>query len=340
MTEKKRIEFIDLAKGVCIILVVFTHLVPELNENLDFIGCFRMPLYFCLSGLFYKDYGGFRNLTIRKTEKILIPFMAWYILSYGIYYAGRMVMPSDHPDTYHFSDILYTSDFYNVPIWFLLCLFWSNLVFALIRTFTKNDWQIGIAVMVIAGVGCLLSYGGVFNFLYFGSTLSSLPFFYLGYILKRSSILYPSANTKKDFIIMMACLAGGLLFAFIPDAPPRFTYLRNQISYGNPIQIYMCAALFVIGVLLLCKFIKHIPFVSWLGRYSIIVLVTHLSIGGITPKLLNPILRDTVSKTMSDLINFTFVIALMGIIIPICIKFLPHITAQKDFLSPRFLKKK
>lgn len=53
--SKNRIEFIDLAKGICIILVVMYHcglggLIP--GDKL-----LRMPLYFVLSGLFFKDYG-------------------------------------------------------------------------------------------------------------------------------------------------------------------------------------------------------------------------------------------------------------------------------------------
>ena len=56
METKKRIEFIDLAKGVCILLVIMMHT----DVNVDFPGLrgMRMPLYFILSGLFFKDYGG------------------------------------------------------------------------------------------------------------------------------------------------------------------------------------------------------------------------------------------------------------------------------------------
>ncbi len=56
ITKKTRIEFIDLAKGVCILLVVIVHVIPELDTPLEFLACLRMPLYFCLSGLFFKDY--------------------------------------------------------------------------------------------------------------------------------------------------------------------------------------------------------------------------------------------------------------------------------------------
>ena len=40
---QQRIEFIDLAKGICIILVVLLHIVPSANiPELRFI---RIPLY-------------------------------------------------------------------------------------------------------------------------------------------------------------------------------------------------------------------------------------------------------------------------------------------------------
>lgn len=62
---QQRIEFIDLAKGICISLVVYQHVYmgdpnPKLMEFQDY---FRMPLYFILSGLFFKTYEGFTSFT-------------------------------------------------------------------------------------------------------------------------------------------------------------------------------------------------------------------------------------------------------------------------------------
>ena len=39
---------------------------------------FRMPLYYFLSGLFFKPYNGFFNFAIRKANKLLIPFFFFY----------------------------------------------------------------------------------------------------------------------------------------------------------------------------------------------------------------------------------------------------------------------
>lgn len=334
--EKIRIEFIDLAKGICILLVVMGHLVPLFNENLTFVFCFRMPLYFCLSGLFYKDYGGLKNLTIKKANKIFIPFIAWYVISYGIYYIGRIFTQSQIGPQYHFLDILATNDIFNLPIWFLLCLFWSSILFTIIKKLSKNEFQRAIGVLAVAALGWGMSIIGIFNFLYIGSALSCLPFFYLGYMLKKSDILYPSTNVRKSVLIMISCLIGASILAFTAAEPPRLLYYKNGVSYGNFIQIYTCAAMFVIGILLLCKFVGHIPFVSWLGRYSIIVLVTHIPLSAITGTIINKAIGAYISDDFKYILNCTTVIACMSFIIPLCIKYLPYITAQKDLIVSSF----
>ncbi|MBQ0016785.1 MAG: hypothetical protein KBT04_07370 [Bacteroidales bacterium] len=54
---QQRIDFIDLAKGVCILLVVLNHaqfLPYHLSLNLsNACSAFRIPFYFFLSGLFF-----------------------------------------------------------------------------------------------------------------------------------------------------------------------------------------------------------------------------------------------------------------------------------------------
>ena len=64
MTTTKRIEFIDLAKGICIILVVMGHC--GVSHDIPGYEMVRMPLYFILSGLSFKDYGGFETCLLRK----------------------------------------------------------------------------------------------------------------------------------------------------------------------------------------------------------------------------------------------------------------------------------
>ena len=75
--KNKRIDFVDLTKGVCIILVVMAH-IGGAFEKLDYhsmIASFRMPLYFFISGIFFKSYEGLFGFFIRKINKLIIPFL-------------------------------------------------------------------------------------------------------------------------------------------------------------------------------------------------------------------------------------------------------------------------
>ena len=107
METKKRIEFIDLAKGVCILLVIMMHT----DVNVDFPGLrgMRMPLYFILSGLFFKDYGG---------------FLFFYLASYSIFYLIGWLSPDIiKSKATGISDLFTQRQLFNGPIWFLLALF-------------------------------------------------------------------------------------------------------------------------------------------------------------------------------------------------------------------------
>lgn len=78
--KKKRIVFIDIAKAICIILVVLGHYVPDNSPDWyvtlhDIIYTFHMPLFMFASGYVYiatkKDvaYGAFLWKKVRKQSK-------------------------------------------------------------------------------------------------------------------------------------------------------------------------------------------------------------------------------------------------------------------------------
>lgn len=328
---KQRIKFIDLAKGICILLVVLVHVAPDFYINCNFVCCIRMPLFFCLSGLFFKDYGCFKNFVIMKSNKILIPFVAWYIISYVIYFFGHSIINSQAEAHLGILDIFHQNEIHNLPIWFLLCLFWVNIIFGFIQYFSKGKGTyVCIGVCIATFLGWIMSTYHIFNFLYIGSSLTCLPFFYMGYLLKRTPILYPTENNLKDFCIMAGAFIGATLFVVLCSNTPMIRYYRNEIVYGNPFQIYCCAALFVIGVLMLCKLINYIPYISWLGRYSIIVLITHIELYAISAELLKKI--QVMPPLLFQCVNFVIVISSMSIVIPFCKKYLPYITAQKNLI--------
>ena len=164
--EKQRIVWIDTAKGICIILVVLYHSL--IHTHADFLlsntnlEIFFMPLYFALSGIFFKTYSSFSNFVIRKINKLIVPFLFFYIL-------GSIILPllleslsinlfSEYSINELVKDCLYNHcRRVNGPLWFLLCLFISNLFFFVIVNATNNIKHIVFGALIFGFIGLLLS---------------------------------------------------------------------------------------------------------------------------------------------------------------------------------------
>lgn len=51
---QKRIGYIDIARGIAIILMIIGHVIGQ-GKNKNFIFSFHMPLFIIISGIFFKE---------------------------------------------------------------------------------------------------------------------------------------------------------------------------------------------------------------------------------------------------------------------------------------------
>ena len=321
---QNRIEFIDLAKGVCILLVVIVHC----GLPLTIPGCLnlRMPLYFILSGIFFKTYNGLCDFILKKTNKLLVPFLFFYLIAYIAYYIVNMVAPglikSDASDIF---DVFTQRQYFNGPIWFLICLFWSNIYFYLIQKFVKSDILKAICILMICTIGAIMGQKGVFLPCMIDVAMTALPFFYIGYLLKQTKLLSPNRFDRYNLLFVLTLWATSFLMeSYLNIGNISFHYNRY---HGYLILDMISAISSVLAVLFLCKSIKKIPFVSYCGRYSIILLCTHHLY--YRPLL---ILFNRIIPSISVYASAFFTIVLCYISIPLCRKYIPMFCAQKDIL--------
>lgn len=336
-TLSKRIEFIDLAKGVCILLVVLGHVIEPVNEAVPIILCLRMPCYFCLSGLFFKPYNGFSDFLRRKLNKLFVPFVFFYMVSYVFYYLGKDFSGETSLSKFGLTDIFISNDIYNIPIWFLLCLFWINITFYFLRLILKNEWRVFMGVFLCGIVGYICALQKVSNPLYFVTNLTCMPFFYMGYLLRRTDLLYPSKQHRNEMISAILLITIGIFIAYTSDTPPRFLYYKNQIVSGNFAYIYICSASLVGGLLLVCKQIRKLPVISYFGRFSIIILCTHLLVSAVFIFIQSKLVYLGILENISYILNFVLVLSSMFFIIPFAVKYFPYIVAQKDLFTDNYV---
>lgn len=322
--SQKRIEFIDLAKGICILLVVLGHCgAPIYIPGLEIV---RMPLYFILSGLFFKDYGGGLNFFIKKTNKILIPFLFFYLVGCIAYYGIKTFAPELLvTDAGGLLDVFTNRQFFNGPIWFLLCLFWCNIIFCQITLNIKKDSARISLVALLGFIGWLLGEKGIFVPMFIDVALTALPFFAFGYYLKKSEILYP--NKMDRYNIVFAILFWSAAYLLTRTTEYRLSFHYNGLEGWST---YFISITSVLAVLFLCKTIRHIPFISYCGRYSIVLLCVHHMIY----RPLMVLLPKTGIELLSDKWSIAIITLLLSALcIPVCKKLIPWFIAQKDLIK-------
>ena len=82
MNNKPRLEWVDTAKGICILLVIIFHTTGYIMSDYPQINCMlraiRMPLYFTIAGLFVSVKSDV--LFIKKKSTDLLYLIAFLFL--------------------------------------------------------------------------------------------------------------------------------------------------------------------------------------------------------------------------------------------------------------------
>lgn len=277
-TPSARIEYIDMAKGFCILLVVFAHIHPDLTRYAwgVFFDSFRMPLYFFLSGIFFKRYSGIGEFGLKKINNLIIPLLFFYALTYlydalswGIFRLnGTDTSAYERLSWWPFWEIVRTgSSYHNSPLWFLTALFEVNLLYYALQLGFKS-WRLDIAVWGLAVGGWLLAKEGIVLPYYVGTALVALPFFHVGTWLKRGNLLPYSLRDKYLYAALLPLGAAVWLLA----EPMR---LHELLLPRRFLTFYFCGIGGTLVIVFLSKAIRHLPAISYFGRYSIMVFGTH-----------------------------------------------------------------
>jgi acyltransferase len=137
-----RLHWIDALKGIGIMFVVFAH--HSLPVALDtYIFSFHMPLFFFISGFLFDfgkyagsaaDFirGRFRSLIIPYFCFALLTCLFYFLLDTGFQPGVTNIPFFETTALYGTYSILYALGplvSYNPPLWFLTCLFVTELLF-------------------------------------------------------------------------------------------------------------------------------------------------------------------------------------------------------------------
>jgi acyltransferase len=159
MTSQGRIQYLDIAKGIGIILMVMGH--STFGEGFQhYIHGFHMPLFFFISGLLYtfKPERGWLEVCKGKCRSILVPYIVFGLITWGIWALTRggrvsgadLFIPLRHLIWINSTGLVISGEF-----WFLSAMFFASLLFdGLFRIFARASIRCSILAVLVL-IGCL-----------------------------------------------------------------------------------------------------------------------------------------------------------------------------------------
>lgn len=275
MEAKSRLEFVDIAKGIGIMIVCLAHSGAE-DVVISWIGGFIVPLFFILSGYMYKDKGiPVGKDLYNKGKKLLKPYLFFSVVLLLIYkrFAWNDIVGVFYSRyclyTYHAPDNIFFMKATNSPMWFLTAMFATFPLFYIIM---KNEKYIKWIILSYL----LITWGCTFLPILLPWSLDvafiMAIFMYIGVLFRRQENLL----NKPSYIYGLIIAAFLILCKVNGEPNPSVREL------GNSLLLYMITGVLgSISMMWICKHLEGKPFSGLLadiGRHTLVIFCLQIFI--------------------------------------------------------------
>lgn len=270
-----RDKTIDIAKGIGIIVVVWGHIGQDfILKNEIFL--FHMPLFFLLSGYFFKDKGlTFIDVFKKRIQSYIIPYFVFFIIILLCFIL--LYVSIGYADKIYLSPKIIIQPYGVVrALWFLLSLFEVHIGYYFIAKYIRKEWiqsSICLSCLILSHIAFRC---GVSLPLYIDSSLSMMIFFHIGYLMHKYRIL---DSLKYSLLLLVVCV---LFYIAGIIGKIEIDVMVNKIE-GNLLLAFLAAfggAYIVLYVSLLLKKYNKISFINstltYLGRNTLTIFSMHL----------------------------------------------------------------
>ena len=312
-----RKNYIDILKGIGIFFVVLGH-VTRISELRVFIWNFHMPLFFLISGFLYNPdkYPDFKGFFKSKFKSIYIPYVLFFLVTF-LYWVviERKFRGGEYSIFHQFVGLFYGTLegnhlYFNGPLWFLPCLFATELIFYFI---SKIKDKIGILSVLIISftIGTLVQLYNL-NVFPFGlhTAFFGLVFYGIGFISKEHETSFTNLALVFKLLLLVGCM-------YVQIMAVQNGY-RGDIE-TSPIYFIPIALCGMLFWAVLSKLVNKNRTLEYMGVNSLIIMSVHepiyrLLIGGLSKLSGMEVNMVRANLTYSVLISITCIIAIIPII--------------------------
>ncbi len=274
-----RYPWVDYAKGIAIIFVVYRHVIygllyrgieitPALMDANEMLYGFRMPLFFFLSGLFFAssvNRKGADNFLISKVNTLLYPYLLWAVIQLTMQLLFSEYTNSKRGIGNYIDILIHPRSM--LQLWYLLALFNVSALYLFADHLLKlRPWMQLIIGAALLGMKPL---AGEF------STLSDVMQYYIYFACGHQAARFFFQENVQRYLTSLPRLLILL---------PVFLAVQYYCMQHQDMNIYLFSALAVVGgivvimaSMLLSKYNK-LGFLKTIGHYSLYIYLLHVGI--------------------------------------------------------------
>lgn len=315
LDAKKRIDWIDQARGILFLCVILCH--SHLSPNI--ISYLYKPIFltgfFFLSGFLYKNKP-IKDKLISIFNGLFAPFVLYSIIGGGI---AAIESTSVSAGMYVILNNLSGGDF----IWFIPCLILVEIFYLILRHYMKSKTDIVIMVFAIIAFFATTNIGLQRGFWTWEVSLFAIGFFALGDFCKKRLLSLKCAIILSAFYLFIAIVCGSLGLLNGIDM-----HLNKYGSRGVFIPLAVIGCISFVSIL---RFIPTNKIIVEFGRYTLFMFPFHYMIMSYTMNLVHNlgIVNGRIWGGVSLLFTFIFCLFVSRYIY----KFVPALAGKKKWIA-------
>lgn len=279
-----RIDYIDNAKAIAIVLVVVGHAPAFATAVIDFIFIFHMPLFLFLSGFLLRAErleAGFARYVGGVLSRLLPPYILFFLISWLLWLPSHSYGPRaaqfTHTAWYEplaglflgYGDALYV----NTVLWFFPCLIVTHLAYYLIRRRGGLAMATLLSVALSLLAPLLLERNGTRLWFGLDNAVVAIGFYAVGVYVRERHIGLLDAPPRG--VALLVAVSGFVLCYFAVRYTGRVD--MNSLYFGAVAWLYTPAALAGIAMsMAIASLVKPNRVFQWLSRNTLVIFPLHV----------------------------------------------------------------
>lgn len=273
---KERLGYIDIAKGIAIILVILGHnSVPV--EFKHFMFSFHMPLFFILAGYFFNQQAVLKDVIYKGWIQLVRPYLftgLCILLFFVLFQISNNIINNVDYNLNQFKDLLCDVFTGNIgAVWFLLALFIAKIIVAIVVNSSNKNFVFSV-LLIIATFGYVMGEAEVFNIFCYQQAMIASLYLYIGIMMRKYDVF-----SKKISVLNL------IVFSIVVYASASTMFLAFAHYFPNGIFSIISSAVISYIIVCNCKLIDsllNIRFVAifvrilrFIGQNTLIILCFH-----------------------------------------------------------------